>query len=316
MLTIPDEGAGVADVQSVLYSAYLNAILAGCIGTERVLSGGAVTSNSNMAPSVAKGSALSGGVLFGWAANTVTVTTAHATLPRIDLIVATTGGLAVRAGTAASPPAPPTPTAGDVLLAAVYVAAADTSIGSTEMQDMRMSQSWGPVCLDRNTTQLTINNDATAQTYYTITLPSGLFLANRVLDLRMTGDMLINSGTPTVTITAFYGGTGGTTMWSDVSGTFTAQAARRPWELNLRLTAQGNAVQICSAIFGMVPVGGNVAPATGTGDVWGSNSGTPIRGAAALDSDSANRDLVIQMTMSVANAANEIRRESATALLW
>src|SRR5690242_12863851 len=107
-LTIPDKGEGANDIQSIFFQEYLDAIMAGIAGSECVLVGCGVTANNNMAPSVAKGAVLSQGVLFPVTAGTVTIGTADATNPRIDLIVVNSSGTkAVRAGTAAAAPKPP-----------------------------------------------------------------------------------------------------------------------------------------------------------------------------------------------------------------
>jgi lysophospholipase L1-like esterase len=69
---------------------------------------------------------------------TVTPAAAHATLPRYDLItVDYLGTLAVVAGTAAAAPVFPVAAAGRVVLAAVYIPAAATSITNTNIVDKR-----------------------------------------------------------------------------------------------------------------------------------------------------------------------------------
>src|SRR5690349_4200375 len=153
--------------------------------------GGAMNGNTNMVPSVAKGSAMSLGSLIGWAAGTVTLGAADATNPRIDLIVANSSGtLAVRAGTAATPPSPPTPSVGDVLLGAAYIAAGDTTIVTSDIQDMRCLRDWGPTCILRKTAtadRIVTNTTSGAVTILSVVFPSGLALAGRSVSCRLGG---------------------------------------------------------------------------------------------------------------------------------
>lgn len=72
--------------------------------------------------SVRAGNVYTGGALAAVSAGTLTVTNAHATLDRIDLVkVDASGTKAMVDGTAAATPIAPALTAGDVLLAMVYV---------------------------------------------------------------------------------------------------------------------------------------------------------------------------------------------------
>lgn len=105
--------------------------------------GGAVTPSANMTLAVA---AITAGRVIvngtrdsaGYAGGTVTVSTAHASLPRRDYVYFEPGvGCGVTAGTPAAKPALPTLTAGRIALAEVYVAANDTVIGSSEIIDRR-----------------------------------------------------------------------------------------------------------------------------------------------------------------------------------
>src|SRR3990172_7004755 len=137
--TIPDKGEGDNDIQSILFQEYLECLVAGINGIDWVLSGLAVTGGVDMTPAVAKGAVLSNKTMFAVAAADVTITTADATNPRLDLIVVTSAGaLAVRAGTPAAAPKPPARTANDVIIAVVYVPAGDTAIATSQIKDMRV----------------------------------------------------------------------------------------------------------------------------------------------------------------------------------
>lgn len=319
MFTIPDKGEGDSDIQSILFQEHLEILVEGINGKNCVLSGCAVTGGADMTPEVAKGAVLSNGVLYAIAAATVTIGTADATNPRIDLVVVnSSGSLAVRAGTAAAAPKPPARTANDVVLAAVYVPASDTAIGTSQITDMRMLREQGPVCIYRESAATATNTTAAAVELLNkansgVTIPSGLFLSGRQLHVRLGGNFLANSGTPTIRIVIAYGGT---TMFSDISGASTADADRSPWFLDFVITAQGNADQNLSGVLAMGKIAAKTAPTTGIGDAWDTAAVmAPVSGSAAVDSDTADRKVSVQFTFSVSNAANEVVVEQASVFL-
>lgn len=313
--TVPDKGEGDHDLQSILFQEYLEVLVAGMSGVDCVLSGCAVTGGADMTPAVAKGAVLSNKVLLPVTAGDVTIGAADATNPRIDLIVINSSGTkAVRAGTAAANPKPPARTANDVVLAAVYVPANDTSIETTKCVDLRVTP-LTPTLLYKQTAADTVNNTSSAiellnRANAGVTIPSGLFLAGKVLRVRIGGNMLLNNGTPTVRIVIAYGGT---TMFSDISGTSTGDADRTSWWLDFDVVAQGNADQSVNGLLGMGIIAAKTAPTTGIGDAWSTaNNVNAISGSAAVDSDAADRKLSVQLTFSVANASNEVVIEYAT----
>lgn len=315
--TLPDDGEGDNTLQSLLFQEYLDVLVAGLSGVDCVLSGLAVTGGADMTPAVAKGAVLSNRVMFAVAAADVTIGTADATNPRIDLIVVnSSGALAVRAGTAAANPKPPARSANDVVIAAVYVPANDTSIETTKCVDMRVFPQF-PICIYRTTTAETTNTAATVELLNKansgVTIPSGLFLTGRILRVRLGGNYLLNSGVGTNSIAVRYGGT---TMFSDTSAAQVADADRGAWFLDFDLVAQGNSDQSLNGHFQYTDWQiARTAPATGIGDVFGgtgtTEGPTALSGAAAVDSDAANRLLSVLFSMA-SNAANEIVVESAT----
>lgn len=138
MLTIPDKGEGLNDTQSILFQEYIDVIIAGIAGVDCVVSGCAVTPSAGMVIAVAAGSVRSNDVTSTVSSATPTVSAAHATLPRLDLVVVNSAGaVAIRAGTAASAPKPPARTANDVVLAVVYVPALNATIATNQIVDMR-----------------------------------------------------------------------------------------------------------------------------------------------------------------------------------
>jgi len=317
MFTIPDFGEGDNNLQSVLFQEYLEVLVAGLDGADCVLSGCAITGGADMTPAVAKGAVLSNGVLFPVTAGDVTIGTADATNPRLDLIVVNSSGTkAVRAGTAAANPKPPARSANDVVLGVVYVPANDTSIETTKIVDLRVVRTQGPVLIHKVTTARTVNNSTAANSIWATppVIPSGLFLAGRILRVRAGGNMLVNSGTPTLRLVISYGGT---TMYSFISVVSVADADRCAWFLEFNLVAQGNADQSMYGHFQLNDlVAARPTPTTGIGS-WQTNTATAesppaMAGAAAVDSDAADRTLDVTFTFNVANAADEFVVEGAT----
>lgn len=310
--TIPDAGEGDNDIQSILFQEYIDVLVAGLQGVDCVLSGCAVTGGSDMTPEVAKGAVLSNGTMYAIAAGTVTIDTADATNPRIDLVVVnSSGSLAVRKGTAAAAPKPPARTANDVVLASVYVPANDTAIATTQITDLRVIRQQSPTLIAKSTTAAATNTTAAAFTILSVSVPNGLFLSGKILRVRIWGNYLSNSGSPTWTFSIAYGGT---TMFADTTGATTADTDRGAWAIEFDLVAQGNSDQSLNGWIAFQTPGAKTAPTSGTaGDLAVTTSVvTPITGAAAVDSDAANRTLLVQGTMSVSNASVETVVEGYT----
>jgi hypothetical protein len=148
-------------------------IITDAAGLTGVVSGCAVTAQGtpDMTVAVAAGTIISGGTLRVVSAGNVTITAADATNPRFDLVVIDASGAKQRrGGTAASNPVFPTPTAGDAVLAAVYVPANDTAINSTQIVDKRVTvlPSVRQVAFASSTSDVTLNN--TYQDILSITL--------------------------------------------------------------------------------------------------------------------------------------------------
>lgn len=302
-----------ADIWSLITQRAFEVVAFGMAGN-CVLAGCAVSAQGSpdMTLAVAKGAIISSNALRAVTAGNVTITTAHATLPRIDLVVvASDGTKTVRAGTPSARPVPAALVAGDVCLAFVYVPFTDTTISASQFLDTRIFSN-GPVCIGKISTPVVRNNTSAAQAFITLTIPNGLFLTGRQIRVNMGGTMLLNSGTPTVTLRIAYGGT---TMFQDVTGAATADTDRLAWTLDFTLTAQANNDQNLNGTLQLGALGAKTAPNTGTGDIAANGLSGVFNGASAVDSDSANRDLVVEFTMSVQNANNEIAMETATAEL-
>ena len=304
--TLPDKGEGQNDIQSILFQEYLDILLAGINGVDCVLSGGACTAQGspNMTVAVAKAATLSNKLLKATAAANATIGAADATNPRIDLVVInSSGAIATRAGTAAAAPKPPARTANDVVLCAVYVPANDTTIATDQITDMRVIREVGPITI-ACPAPFSYNTSLAITTLATVTIPDGLFLTGRHLRLRAGGNYLMNSGTATFTYTISFGGT---VMFADATAAGTADADRGAWAVDLDLHAASNTAQTLGGFVAHQTPGPKTAPTTGTaGDLAVvTHVGPPIRGTAAVDSNAGNRDLLLRMTMSVSNVADE-----------
>ena len=319
--TIPDQGEGDNDIQSILFQEQLDILVAGISGTDCVVSGLAPTAQGSpdMTVAIAKGSVLSNGELFAVAAANATITTANATHPRLDLIVITSAGaIAVRAGTAAAAPKPPARTANDVAIAMVYVPANDTTIGTSQITDMRVFAGPRPVVLKKVTTPVVTNTNNSIFTQFTLTVPNGLFTTGKIIRVRMGGNLLANSGTPTWTLTISYGGS---SMFIDTTTGYSGDTDRRPWSLELDLITQANNDQSIVGRWMSGQTTTKTAANTGIGELAAPSASSGVQaanafsGAAAVDSDAANRDLLVRFTMSVSNGSVETVMEYATAEL-
>lgn len=145
--TIPDKGEGQNDIQSILFQEHLDVLVAGVSGSDFVCDGCAVTAQGtpDMTVAVAAGVVCSNDGYFSVTAGNVTISTANATNPRIDLVVVdSSGAKQARAGTAAAAPKPPARTANDVVLASVFVPANDTTISTDQITDMRIARKERP----------------------------------------------------------------------------------------------------------------------------------------------------------------------------
>lgn len=143
MWTIPnDDGSAQAQYQSQLDSVDLEILVRALGGSARagVVTGCAVNAQGspNMTVQVTAGLVQFGNILKPITAKTVTITTAHATLPRFDLIEvnASDAGFA-REGTPAVSPRFPFPDTDRVVLASVFVPAAISSIAQDKIVDKR-----------------------------------------------------------------------------------------------------------------------------------------------------------------------------------
>lgn len=141
MFTIPNEADAAHANQAEIDKVDIDILTAALAGTG-VETGCAVTAqvSPDMTVAVAAGSVRINDMKANVAAGNVTVGAAHSTNPRFDLItVNNTGAKACTAGVAAVEPVFPAIPANSVVLAAVYVFAADTTINSNQIVDKRVA---------------------------------------------------------------------------------------------------------------------------------------------------------------------------------
>lgn len=137
---VPNSGDAAFAPQARLFAADLDVLVNGLARTG-VLTGCAVTAQAvpNMTVAVAAGTAMINGGPVSVAAGNVTISAADATNPRIDLVcVDTSGTKSAIAGTPAASPVMPAIPSTSVVLAAVYVPAADAAINSNQITDKRV----------------------------------------------------------------------------------------------------------------------------------------------------------------------------------
>lgn len=132
-----DGAASTADIDALDFD-----VLVASIGGRGVVSGCAVTAQGSpdMTVAVASGVVRVGGANVTVTAGNATITAAHGSLPRFDLVTVTNAGTkTVVAGTAATNPVFPSLPSTSVLLAAVLVPAASTTVTGARIVDKRVT---------------------------------------------------------------------------------------------------------------------------------------------------------------------------------
>lgn len=311
--------AGTPNLTPILLKHGIDALRIGM--NDFTLSGCVVSvqGSPNMTVAITKGSVMSLGVLVAVTAGNVTIPTADANLPRLDLVAISSNGTKVcRQGTPAASPSVTSYQSGDVPLSIVYVPPNTTAIDSSKLQSVSVAQRAGPITVGQVTTAVVKNTTSAQQVFITLVMPSGLFLTGRVLRVQCGGSALFNSGTPTATLAIAYGGT---VMFQDVTTAATADTDRLAWSLVFYVIAQANNDQALNGVLIMSPTAAKTAATTGVGDMAIPSAitavpvVTPINGSAAVDSDAADRTLQVAWQMNVSNVADEIVMEYATAEL-
>lgn len=138
--TIPNEADAFNANQAEPDRVDVDIMVAGLAG-DGVISGCAVTAQGSpdMTVAVAAGVVKVGTTVVSVSAGNVTIATADATNPRIDLVTADNAGArAAVTGTAAASPVMPAIPANRVVLAAVFVPANDTTIETNQITDKRV----------------------------------------------------------------------------------------------------------------------------------------------------------------------------------
>lgn len=123
------------DIQILADGLHGNGVQTGCTVTQR-------GAGANMSVDVAAGTIVREGAAVAVGGGNSVVSAAHATLPRIDIVSANNvGAVIVTTGTAAAVPEPPTipqvANVNNIVLAFVYVPAADTAVNTNQIVDKR-----------------------------------------------------------------------------------------------------------------------------------------------------------------------------------
>lgn len=315
--TIINKDTGVTNIFAMPQLADFQAITDGSSGKNCVLSGLTVTGSGLATVNVAKGSVITNYVHKAVAAN---ATLGGFSSPDVQydnfnvVVVNSSGSLAVRQGTPAATPLWPTLTANDVPIALVFIQA-DSDLGATAIAsghviDKRVMRENGPIAIYRNSAVETTNTTISAvhildKTNSGVSIANGLLLAGRKLRVTIGGNILLNSGSPTLDLVISFGGT---TMYdTPVSGTATADTDRLAFTVEYTVSSVGTSDQRLNGNAKFSIVGAKTGPTTGSGPAWGADSFVwPLYGSAAVNADTANRTLTTTLTMSVSNASNEI----------
>lgn len=314
--TVPSVGTKTSDQQSVVNEVDTNVIQAGVSGLDCVLSGCAVTGSGTTSVAVAKGAVLTNGVMYAIAANgTFGTWTADATNPRIDLVVINSSGtLTRRAGTAAASPVMPALTANDVLLASVWIPANESPIAivSADITDKRMFRDVGAITVAKKTSATATNSTTSAITAWTNTIPNAIgATVGKILRCRIGGNILCNSGTPTIRVAILWGSTA---MYSAISASAGTDPDRKAWMLDFDILFQGTSDQALVGTMSCTQVAAATSPTTGIGPGWGTGEAVwPLAGAGTADfSGTSDQTLNIEFTFNVNNANVELVVEYAT----
>jgi hypothetical protein len=198
--TIPDKGEGQNDLQSIFFQEYIDIIIAGISRLACVVTGCAVTAQGSpdMTVAVASGSVVSNGTTFAVTGANANIGAADGSNPRLDLVVINNAGaIAVRAGAAAATPKPGVRSANDVVLAVVYVPAADTTISSDQIVDLRVFREAAWAALNSAQTFTGAQRGAYQQLTDGATIAVDLSLANQFY-VRLAGNRTLGSPTGVV----------------------------------------------------------------------------------------------------------------------
>lgn len=139
MFSVPNKASATYPRQAGLYGADFDAAAAAVAG-DGVISGMgcAAQGSPDMTVAIAAGLVRILGYFAYYAGGSGTITTAHSTLDRIDLISCDyNGAITVTAGTAAASPVAPAIPANSIMLAMVYVSAGATTITNGRIIDKR-----------------------------------------------------------------------------------------------------------------------------------------------------------------------------------
>lgn len=269
-----------------------------------VVSGCAVTAQGvpDMTVAVAAGTVLVAGVLASVAAGNLTIGAADATNPRFDLIaVDSAGAKSVVAGAANANANYPVIPAGRVVLAAVYVPAADTTINANQITDKRVVVLQPSRVIASTETTLPVVNTTVETDLFSLTLPGGLVAAGDRILVTMIGDQLNNSA-GTVTYTYRFK-IGATTVLATAAISFGTSANRRRWTATAEIAIESATAQRVGALLSV-----SDANAPNWDTVSGTTPFNPFVGSnTSAEDTSTDKAVVLSVQMGTASASADCR---------
>ena len=291
------------DLQMLAAAYNGNGIIKG-VGSECAVT---AQGSPNMTLAVAAGAIIASGTMVNVASGNVTITTAHATNPRFDLVVVDNAGAkSVVAGTAAASPVFPAIPSNSVVLAAIYVPANDTAIGSTQIIDKRLLiNPYGTI--QRLGAIVTLASSTSETDLISWAVLGGLLGTNRSLRLTLHGDTINNSGSNTTL--AIKVSFGGTILWLDTSGTIAASANRRPFKLEVMISNINSAsVQYATGYWLHGTAGGAT---NGLGDLSAAGQRETVFSGSATINTASDATVLVRATHGNSASTIDIRVQHA-----
>ena len=316
MFSIPNE-SDAGNARQAQVDAIDLAILARAISGHGVLEGLEVTERAtpDMNVVVDEGCAIYAGEAFSDAGSAaLAIGAADATYGRFDLIeLDPDTGLNVIAGTAGASPVFPAIGADDVILAAVYVGAGVTEITTADIIDKRGFVQRGTPC-HREATRAVWANTSALETVFTWALPrhllrrGGLWDGAVRVELALQAVTAVSSHTWRVRILL-----GGTVLFDDTTGSWTSVSYTIPCKLSFLLALNDASDEW--TLHGSMNAPAADGAGTGEGNISTDeeelSSAFSGRSDGALDHDTGDLTLVVEIAMSVANASIKVQRNYA-----
>jgi hypothetical protein len=169
-----------------------------------------------------------------------------------------------------------------------------------------------PVTLDNYGSAVDVTSTASETTIYTYDLPADTLVDGRAVKLWLHGDALANTVAGNLTVRVKLGGT---TIYQDVTGSWSNNATRRPWLMEFIVGAQDSSSS--QSLGGSIHIGPLGTATTGLGDLAGGTaaiSDTPVFNTASKDGTTVLA-LAVTVQWSATTASLSFRKYQAS-LVW